>query len=132
MESAGVGDHNIENSEFNSSDIEYEPEPRSIKRYGAQSIQEIIDNAAFDRLSSKRAVKTPEFGCGAPNTQYQQSLWTVRFNAFREHTLRLQLSNPFNGDDIIRFLDAMIPKIRIKSPENRHLACEPSRALLGL
>jgi len=65
-----------------------------------------------DRRSSKRTVKQLLYGCDAPDTRYHQELWTNRFNAFRTITLQKSTDQRFAGDDLIRFLDCSIDKIR--------------------
>ncbi|KAI9793441.1 MAG: hypothetical protein M1816_000335 [Peltula sp. TS41687] len=68
-----------------------------------------------DKLALPRLSKL-EFGNGAPSTRATQDLWVGRFNAFREFTLKKALTDPFSGDDILRFFDSIISKIR---PTNR-------------
>lgn len=51
----------------------------------------------------------------APGTGVIQQLWVERLNAFRTYTLKQSLQDPFNGDDIIRFFDSIIGKIRLVS-----------------
>ncbi|MCJ1264769.1 hypothetical protein MMC22_004644 [Lobaria immixta] len=63
-------------------------------------------------ISSKKTVKQLEFGSGAPSTRLAQELWIGRFNAFRQFTLKQSLDKPFGGDDLVRFFDAMLYKIR--------------------
>ena len=41
-----------------------------------------------------------------------QQLWVHRFNTFREVTLRKDIHVPFTGDDLLRFLDSIIVKIK--------------------
>lgn len=65
-----------------------------------------------DRISSKRTVKQLEFGHGAPGTGALQELWVERFNAFRQHALKKSLDEPFCGDDVLRFFDSIISKMR--------------------
>lgn len=67
-----------------------------------------------DRISSKRTVKQLESGNGAPGTQLIQEPWIGRFNAFRQLTLKQSLDEPFGGDDLLRFFDEMLDKIRPK------------------
>ncbi|KAK9372787.1 uncharacterized protein V1513DRAFT_466306 [Lipomyces chichibuensis] len=82
--------------DFNSSDIEFEPavSKNSGRQPGRASIALIIEAADIDRLTSKRA------------------LWVERFNAFRTQALKQSLSVPFTGDDVLRFFDSIIGKLR--------------------
>lgn len=98
----------------NSSDLEFEPPPSktSGRDPGQASIAQIIQNASNDRLTTKRTVKQLQFGCGAPGTRVQQELWVNRFNAFQEFTLKKPLTEPFNGDDLLRFFDSVTGKLQ--------------------
>jgi len=96
---------------FNSSDVELELPVRT-KRHTIKSIDKIIEASGEDRLKTKAAVKSIEFGHGAPGTRYEQDLWVTRFNTFREFTLRQSLATPFTGDDVIRYMDAQIDKLK--------------------
>jgi len=99
--------------DFNSSDIEFETVVKKGKRKrGERSIQAIIEHAEEDRISSKRTVKTLEFGKGAPGTIAISHLWVQRFTAFREYTLRQSIEKPFSGDDLLRFFDSIISKLK--------------------
>jgi hypothetical protein len=86
--------------------------PYGAKRPGQASIDQIVQHAIDDRLSSKRTIKKLQFGYGAPRTIESQTLWIERFNAFRTHTLKQSLDTPFTGDDILRFFDCIIGKVR--------------------
>ena len=112
----GVDAHKEINIEdyLNSSDIEFEPGPSkaSSKTPGLASITQIVADADDDRISSKRRVKQLEFGNGAPSTRLTQELWIGRFNAFRQFTLKQSLDKPFGGDDLVRFFDAILDKVR--------------------
>ncbi|MCJ1267501.1 hypothetical protein MMC22_007386 [Lobaria immixta] len=79
---------------LNSSDIEFEPGPSkaSSKTPGLASITQIVADAEDDRISSKSRVKQLEFGNGAPSTRF--------------------LDKPFGGDDLVRFFDAILDKVR--------------------
>lgn len=59
----------------------------------------------------KRTMKQLRFGHGAPTTQESQSLRVIRFNAFRQHTLKQSLKTPLIGDHLVRFFDAVIRKL---------------------
>jgi hypothetical protein len=101
--------------DFDSSDIEVEPAPSKHSfrsRPGQASIDAIVKNAAQDRLSSKIAYKQLQYGYGAPSTRLNQVRWTERFNEFRVQTLQQSLSTPFTGQDVWRFLDTIIGKLR--------------------
>ncbi|KAK3718658.1 hypothetical protein LTR37_004875 [Vermiconidia calcicola] len=101
--------------DFNSSDIEFEPAaPKLNANAGKASIQRIIEDAASDRLTSKKRVKQLTFGHGAQFTRYKQSLWVKRFEAFREHALKQDLDRPFAMDDVIRFLDSVLKSGKLK------------------
>lgn len=102
---------------LNSSDVEFDLDPgkkswSGSRNPGQASINLITKNAAQDRLSSKKTVKSLQFGHGAPATRRAQELWVAWFNAFRTHTLKKSLKDPFSGDDMVRFLDAIIGKLR--------------------
>ena len=66
--------------DFNSSDIEFEPpaNDKGAKKRGEASIAAIIANAASDRISLKKTVRTLQFGRGAPQTMKNQQLWVQR------------------------------------------------------
>ncbi|TAQ88753.1 hypothetical protein B7494_g2950 [Chlorociboria aeruginascens] len=98
---------------FNSSDIEFDPVPSKSRQYlGQRSIQDIIKHAAEDRLSSKKAIKSLQFGTGAPGTLDIAHRWVNRFNAFRQLTLRQDIGLPFTGDDLLRFFDSIVGKLK--------------------
>lgn len=62
-----------------------------------------MENAAYDRLSSKRTVKTPCFGHRALGTRQAQDLYVTRFDTFYTCTLKKSLDTPFSGDDLLGF-----------------------------
>lgn len=98
--------------DFNSSDVDFGP-PETDKRgraVGQESIDQIIQNSAVNRLASKKRVKQLQFGYGAPSYRFAQDLWVRRFNTYRQHTLRQDLTIPFTGEDLIRFFDSVIGK----------------------
>ena len=98
---------------WNSDDLVFSPNPSSKKKRagaGEKSIQEMLITAVDDRIASKREVKQLEFGRGAPGTQSAQSLWVRRFESFREHTLQQDPTQPYSGDDLIRFFSTIIGK----------------------
>ncbi|RDL39906.1 uncharacterized protein BP5553_04246 [Venustampulla echinocandica] len=99
--------------DLNSSDIEFEPVVvKGRRKRGQQSIQEIIEHADEDRISSKKAIKSLEFGRGAPRTIENAQRWMQRFNAFRQNTLRKSIGLPFIGDDVLRFFDTIIGRLK--------------------
>lgn len=96
-----------------SSDIEFDLDDATSKasktaHLGARSIDSILACASDDRLSTKKKVKTLEFGTGSPVMIQRAYLWKNRFEAFRKSTLDQDLKTPFTGMDILRFLDAII------------------------
>ncbi|KAF2172029.1 hypothetical protein M409DRAFT_50624 [Zasmidium cellare ATCC 36951] len=100
---------------FDSSDVEYEaPVPKLNKSAGQASIARLVQDGENDRLTSKKTVKQLTFGSGAKTTRYQQALWVNRFEVFREHTLKQALDKPFKADDLIRFLDTILSKKKLK------------------
>ncbi|KAJ5522257.1 hypothetical protein N7527_006372 [Penicillium freii] len=100
--------------DFNSSDVDFGP-PETDKRgraVGQESIDQIIQNSAVNRLASKKRVKQLQFGYGAPSYRFAQDLWVRRFNTYRQHTLRQDLTIPFTGEDLIRFFDSVIDIVK--------------------
>jgi hypothetical protein len=101
------------NDDLNSSDIEFEPAPsKGRSNLGKQSIEDIIAHAAEDRISSKKSIKTLQFGSGSPGNIQNTLRWVKRFNAFRQYALRQNVDLPFTGDDLIRFFDSIIGKLK--------------------
>lgn len=106
-------------TDFDSSDVEWDnesiaPSKNASGDYnpGEASIVAMLADAESDRLKSKKTVKTLEFGHGSPSTISIQALWVNQFNAFRKHTLKHSLEKPFTGDDILRFFNVIIDKIK--------------------
>ncbi|MCJ1260170.1 hypothetical protein MMC22_000029 [Lobaria immixta] len=106
-------------TDFDSSDVEWDnksiaPSKNASWGYNPDeaSIVAMLADAESDHLKSKKTVKALEFGHGSPGTMRIQALWVNRFNAFREHTLKHSLEKPFTGDDILRFFDVIIDKIK--------------------
>src|SRR5206468_4158887 len=64
------------------------------------------------RVSSKKSFKSLEFGRGAPGTINSAHRWVSRFNTFRQAALRQNIKLPFTGQDIVRFLDSIIGKLK--------------------
>jgi hypothetical protein len=79
-------DHDAE--EFNSSDLEFEERPDPYADAGMRSIQEMMDHAFEDRISSKKFSKTLPQAEGSPKTEYITRLWMNRFMSFRLLTLK--------------------------------------------
>ncbi|KAI3398505.1 hypothetical protein diail_9029 [Diaporthe ilicicola] len=101
--------------DFNSSDVEFDDDPSpelNERLYGQESIDRMIADAQKDRISSKKTVKQLRFQGVAPKSQSYQSLWTRRFEAFRQHVLQQSPDVPFTGTDMIRFFDSIIGKIK--------------------
>ena len=76
--------------DFNSSDVEFEPEDDSLSRLGARSIASIIDSAFADRVESKKKSKQLQFTKGAPGTVHLNATWMNRFVSFQIHTLSVE------------------------------------------
>ncbi len=84
------------------SDFEFD-EPvttKAIKYIDQNSLTKTIEAAVSDRYTSKRTAKHLEYRHGVNGTTYQQQLWVVRFNTFREHILRQELKSPPTDDDM--------------------------------
>ncbi|PVH99893.1 hypothetical protein DM02DRAFT_413875 [Periconia macrospinosa] len=106
----------LNDDDYDSSDIEVPPTNTTPKVFGKASIDRIIDNAKEDRRSSKIAFKTLALTHNSPGAEYASSLWVSRFQAFREHTLRQPTTQPFTSEDLIRFFDVIIGKVRSRGP----------------
>jgi hypothetical protein len=74
--------------DFNSSDLEFEAPSNPFFSAGLASVQAIIDNAAEDRIRSKKVTKTLGLSEASPKTEYLTALWHNRFVTFRSHSLR--------------------------------------------
>ena len=80
---------NMDEDDFNSSDIELPPAPANPHAHrGIQSIEAMIASAFQDRRDSKIQSKTLQLDHGAPGTVVARTTWANRFDAFRVHTLR--------------------------------------------
>lgn len=99
-------------TDFNSSDMEFEPRKKSKRspRAGQRSINAIIKDAEIDRVNSKKTLQQLEYGRRAPGTMDTQNVWVNRLNTFRIYTLKQSLDEPFTGDDLIRFFDSIVGK----------------------
>ena len=93
-----------------SSEVEFEPAVLDDENpwAGQKSIDKLLLNADRDRLKSKQFVKQLKFGYGVPTTRYDQSLWVRRFEGYRKDTLKHDLSSPFKGEHLLRFLDSVL------------------------
>ncbi|KAI9790015.1 MAG: hypothetical protein M1816_005629 [Peltula sp. TS41687] len=83
----------MDDDEINSSDVELPPVPlkgSSGRNPGQASIALIIEHAAADRLNTKRTIKSLQFG----------------------HVPRKSVAQPFDGDDLLRFFDCIIAKVK--------------------
>ena len=106
-------------TDFDSSDIEWNnksiaPSKNASWGYNPSeaSIVAMLADAESDHLKLKKTVKALEFGHGSSSTMIIQALWMNWFNAFREYILKHSLEKPFIGDDILRFFDVIIDKIK--------------------
>ncbi|CAI7636217.1 unnamed protein product [Penicillium viridicatum] len=100
--------------DFNSSDIDFGP-PETNKRghaVGQESNDQIIQNSAANRLTSKKRVKQLQFGYGAPSFRRSQDLEVRWFNTYRQYTLRQDPTILFTGEDLIRFVDSVIDIVK--------------------
>ncbi|KAK0875657.1 hypothetical protein LTR87_010535 [Friedmanniomyces endolithicus] len=97
-------DYDSDNAVFTDSELDKTP---------SSDRPEIIAYAGDDRRSTKRTVVklSNKNGRGAPRTQYLHKLWTFRFEAFQKETLRQDPEQPFDHNDMMRFFDAMLPKM---------------------
>jgi len=101
---------------FNSDDLIFsDAQPFSSPsraRAGEQSIQRIFQDATADRITSKKVVKQLKFTHGglSPSCRMQHSLWVRRFEATRT-AWGQDVSEPYSGDDLMRFFVAIIRKL---------------------
>ncbi|MCJ1264129.1 hypothetical protein MMC22_004000 [Lobaria immixta] len=111
---------------FDSSDFEFDTAPKkkmSGDRPDAASIAK-LESAQEDYITTKQTVKQLKSAW----TRAIQALWVLRFNALRELTLRQSVAQPFCGDDLVRFFNAIIGKI---NPEAKNKPA-PDRSLIHL
>ncbi|KAI6796652.1 hypothetical protein KC361_g4349 [Hortaea werneckii] len=99
--------------DYNSDDLQFSPRPSPQKNHGKRSIEKMLASAETDRVESKRVVKQLRYEVGAPSTRYSQSLWTQRFQAFREGVLKQDNARAFTSDDLIRFLASIVGKLQL-------------------
>ena len=98
--------------DFNSDDLVFSdpPEPSPFRaRVGEKSIQRIFEDAASDRVSTKKVVKQLQFLDGgiAPTTVLSRALWVRRLESLRQ-AWGQDVNKPYSGDDLIRFFTAII------------------------
>ncbi|KAJ5910250.1 hypothetical protein N7504_004893 [Penicillium tannophilum] len=121
--------------DVNSSDFEFEPPVNKQSTAGQASIAEIVANSTADRFLSKKRVKQLQFGNGAPGTRSSQNLWVRRFEAFRRYTLKQDLTIRFTGDDVIRFFETIIGKMKSRASDkpavNKKTVIDGFRILLA-
>ena len=83
------------NDTINPPEVEMSPpRPKRFANAGAKSIELLIDNAAEDRLSSKKEIKALTFTKGSLQKQYDHALWLNRCNTYRVETLGKYFSGP--------------------------------------
>ncbi|KFZ16943.1 hypothetical protein V501_01982 [Pseudogymnoascus sp. VKM F-4519 (FW-2642)] len=103
---------------YNSSDVDFGPPPLNpFANAGKASIEAIIQSATEDRLTSKRFSKNLRFSRGRKTTQYRNDLWFRRFATFRQFTLRVQQDDTPTGEQLERFLETIVKKVKPKSLE---------------
>ena len=109
---------------INSSDDNTSPRPRGcFATAGQTNINDIIDHAMEDKISSNKEVKALNFSLGRPRAQDNGALWSNRFEAFWT-VLGDDLTVPPSGQDIKRrswgclnfnihsFLSVEVPEIQ--------------------
>jgi hypothetical protein len=84
-----MGMDNLDDDDFNSSDIEL-PEPPSnpYAHFGQESIEKLLDRATEHRIMTKVQVKQLSDNTGAITTLNGRQLWNNRFKAFCQATLK--------------------------------------------
>jgi len=81
----------MDEESLNSSDVEMDtPGVDPFSKVGAASIQAMKDNTIELRIPSKAFPKSLTFTKGGKKVQYRHYLWYSRFQAFREHVLRIK------------------------------------------
>lgn len=87
----------MEQDRLDSSDWEFDAGPANpFAQAGKASIEAIIQNATRDRFTSKKTSKQLVYVKGSRKTQYVNNLWYERFQAFRQHTLKLKYVFPLS------------------------------------
>ncbi|KAK9242478.1 hypothetical protein V1506DRAFT_78562 [Lipomyces tetrasporus] len=84
----------MDQDDFNSTDIEYEPATDAFAYAGAQSVEQMLQHAVEDRLESKKRSKQLTFVHGSKMTQYINRLWYNRFTSFRAMVLKVDDTTP--------------------------------------
>ncbi|KFY24325.1 hypothetical protein V493_05304 [Pseudogymnoascus sp. VKM F-4281 (FW-2241)] len=103
---------------YNSSDVDFgPPPPNPFANAGRASIEAMIQSATEDRLTSKRFSKNLQFSRGRKTTQYRNDLWFRRFATFRQFTLRVREDQTPTGEQLERFLETIVNKVKPKSLE---------------
>lgn len=74
--------------EYDSSDLEFEPPQNPFASAGLESIEAIINNAAEDRVNSKKTTKELAFVEASKKTEYLSYLWYNRLIAFRVNSIK--------------------------------------------
>ncbi len=87
----------MEDNDFNSSDIEFEDTTKPFGRAGDASIGQIIDHAFEDHIASKKASKQLINAKINKKTEYKSVLWYRRFEAIREHSLKIRMIPAFSS-----------------------------------
>ncbi|KFY59512.1 hypothetical protein V496_05667, partial [Pseudogymnoascus sp. VKM F-4515 (FW-2607)] len=103
--------------EYDSSDLEFEPPPNPFESAGLESIEAIINNAAEDRVTSKKITKELIFVEASKKTEYLTYLWYNRFVAFRVNSIKKSLDNTPSMDELERFLCSIVSRVRPRSNE---------------
>ncbi|KAF2785651.1 hypothetical protein K505DRAFT_344476 [Melanomma pulvis-pyrius CBS 109.77] len=113
--------------DFNSSDVDFGPEPAGrFDDAGAASIKGILESAFADRLRSKKGTKHLQKTYASPKTEYQATLWINRFTAFREHTLRVSPDECPTCQHIERFFNSVVSHVGVKgglAPSYKSFVC---------
>ncbi|RYN21317.1 hypothetical protein AA0112_g10335 [Alternaria arborescens] len=122
---------------FNSDDLQFsDPEvesPLRNPRLGNKSLEQIKLHADADRISSKRTVKQLTFQHGPTVSRVAQTLWIRRLETWRE-AVGQDVRKPFTGDDLIRFMDVIIPKMVVvegKPGPNRNTIISATKLIMA-
>jgi hypothetical protein len=71
----------MDQADFSSSDIEFEPTDAPFASAGAQSVKQMLEYAVEDRLTSKKRSEQLKFVRGSKKTQYMNHFWYVGVDA---------------------------------------------------
>jgi hypothetical protein len=103
-------------ADFDSDDLDFSDreESPSRSRIGQKSVQLIFEHAAADRVATKKLVRQLQFTDGgiAPKSRINQSLWVKRLDSMRT-AWGQNTSEPFSGEDLIRFFAAILRKSNV-------------------